>query len=84
MKKLEMCDNDHSLGWVDFRTRIAGNIDFTLTYDIEKDKWWCQITNGFTEPICSDFEVDDETAFNLLSEEDHLDMKNMKYNEGKK
>ena len=84
MKKLEICDNDHSLGWVDFRTRIAGNIDFTLVYDVEKDSWFVSITNGFREAICMDFVVDDETAFNLLSEEDYLAMKNMEYNKEKK
>tara|TARA_Y100000310_G_C20618190_1_gene781820 strand:+ start:985 stop:1323 length:339 start_codon:yes stop_codon:yes gene_type:complete len=71
MKKLEICDNDHSLNWVDFKTIIAGNTTFTLTYDVEKDNWFASITNGYNEPICMDFHVDDETAWSFITEKDY-------------
>jgi len=76
MKNLEICDNDHSLNWVDFKTIIAGETTFTLTYDVEKDKWFVSITNGYNEPICMDFHADDETAFSLITKEDYLAVKN--------
>ena len=77
MKKLEICDNDHSLGWVDFSTIIAGKTTFTLTYSLKDDKWCASIKDGYNEALCLDFDVCDETAFGLIDSDEYMELKEM-------
>jgi len=77
MKKLEMLDTDHSLGWVDFSTIIAGKTTFTLTYSLEDDKWYASIKDGYNELLCHDFDVCDETAFGLIDSDEYMELKNL-------
>jgi len=77
MKKLEICDNDHSLGWVDFSTIIAGKTTFTLTYNLKNDKWYASIKDGYHESLCRDFDVCDETAHSLIDSDKYMELKNL-------
>lgn len=75
MKKLEMLDTDHALGWIDFRTILAGDSDegvfFTLTYNLKDDTWYASIKDVNYEPLCPDFDVSDEDASTMISAEDY-------------
>ena len=77
MKNLEICDNDYSLGWVDFSTIIAGKTTFTLTYNLKDDKWYASIKDGYNEALCLDFDVCDETAFGLIDSDEYMELKNL-------
>ena len=72
-----MTDTDHSLGWVDFSTIIAGKTTFTLTYCLKDDKWYASIKDGYNEALCLDFDVCDETAFGLIESDEYMELKQM-------
>ena len=76
-KTLEMVDTDHSLGWVDFSTIIAGKTTFTLTYSLKDDKWYASIKDGYKEALCLDFDVCDETAHSLIDSDEYMELKNL-------
>jgi len=75
VKKLEMLDSDHSLGWVDFSAIIAGKTTFTLTYNLKDDKWNASIKDGYNELLCREFDVCDETAFGLIDSDEYMQLK---------
>ena len=41
------------------------------------DKWYASIKDGYTEALCLDFDVCDETAFGLIDSDEFMELKNL-------